>query len=307
MDDYPVEHIPVLADAVLAHASFGPDAVVVDATLGQGGHSLLLGQRLGSNGLLLGLDIDPYALEAARYRCRDCICRLCFRSGNFANVACILHKEGIDRVDFLLADLGYSSTQLADPEMGLSFQADMPLDMRIDKQLTVTAADIVNHSDETSLADLIFNYGQDRASRRIARFIVAARQNAPITTTGQLEAIVLKALYRPGRKKYGPRLHPATRTFQALRIAVNHELDNLKQLLALAPRILRPGGRLAVISFHSLEDRLVKLDFKENKLAGLYKILTKKPLVADESEVRTNRRSRSAKLRIAERLPAGDF
>jgi 16S rRNA (cytosine1402-N4)-methyltransferase len=276
--------------------------VVVDVTLGQGGHSRLLARRLGVNGTLIGLDVDPQALEAAQVNCQECHCRRVFRQGNFANLAYYLQKEGIAQVDFLLADLGYSSTQLADPENGLSFQSDMPLDMRIDKQLTVTAADIVNGTDETSLANLIFAYGQDRASRRIARFIVGMRQKAPIVTTGQLEAIVLKALHRPGRKQAYHRIHPATRTFQALRIAVNGELDNLQELLALAPQMLRPGGRIAVISFHSLEDRLVKLNFKENKLARLYKILTKKPLVADESEVRTNRRSRSAKLRIAERL-----
>lgn len=303
MEESPVEHIPVLAQAVLDFAQFGPEAVVVDVTLGQGGHSLLLGERLGAEGTLLGLDVDPQALEAARTHCSGLTCRQHFLRGNFANLACYLQDLGIDGIDFLLADLGYSSTQMADPEMGLSFQADMPLDMRIDKSLTVTAADIVNHTDEKSLADIIYNYGQDRASRRIARFIVTARKKAPISTTGQLKEIVAKALWRPG-KKQGHRIHPATRTFQALRIAVNHEFDNLKQLLTLAPQMLRPGGRFAVISFHSLEDRLVKLDFKENKLSGLYKILTKKPLVADESEVRTNRRSRSAKLRIAERLSA---
>jgi 16S rRNA (cytosine1402-N4)-methyltransferase len=283
------------------HATFGPAAVVVDATLGQGGHSRLLGGRLAAEGLLFGLDVDPQALQAAESHLAPLHCRLCLRQGNFSNLACFLQEEGLSQVDFILADLGYSSTQLADAAAGLSFQTAMPLDMRLDKSLTETAADIVNRTDEKTLADLIFAYGEDRASRRIARFIVAARKQEKITTTDQLAKIVAKALYRPGKKKY-TRLHPATRTFQALRIVVNRELDNLKQLLMLAPQCLRPGGCLAIISFHSLEDRLVKLDFKEKKLAGVYKILTKKPLVADESEVELNRRSRSAKLRIAERL-----
>jgi 16S rRNA (cytosine1402-N4)-methyltransferase len=296
-----LEHIPVLAQAVTDHATFGPAAVVVDATLGQGGHSRLLGERLAADGLLIGLDVDPQSLAAAEANLKDLPCRRCLRLGNFANLACFLQEEGVGQVDFILADLGYSSSQLADVKAGLSFQTAMPLDMRLDKTLTETAADIVNGADEKSLADLIYQYGEDRASRRIARFIVTARKQAEITTTEQLAKIVARALYRPGKRR-GPRLHPATRTFQALRIAVNRELDNLQQLLRLAPQVLRPEGRLAVISFHSLEDRLVKYDFKEKKLAGLYKILTKKPLVADDSEVGLNRRSRSAKLRIAERV-----
>lgn len=295
-----MDHIPVLAQAVADHITFGPAAVVVDATVGQGGHSRLLGEHLASEGLLIGLDVDPQALDAAQASLSPLACRICLRQGNFADLARFLQEEGISQVDFILADLGYSSTQMADVNAGLSFQTAMPLDMRLDKSLTETAADIVNGADEKTLADLIFNYGEDRASRRIARFVVAARKQAQITTTEQLAKIVAKALYRPGKKK-NYRMHPATRTFQALRIAVNRELENLKQLLAAAPQVLRAEGRLAVISFHSLEDRLVKYDFKEKKLAGLYKILTKKPLVADDLEVGRNRRSRSAKLRIAER------
>ncbi len=295
-----MDHIPVLAQAVADHVTFGPGAVVVDATVGQGGHSRLLGERLSAEGLLIGLDVDPQALDAAQASLKTLACRICLRHGNFADLACFLREEGVSQVDFILADLGYSSTQMADVNAGLSFQTAMPLDMRLDKSLTETAADIVNQTDEKTLADLIFTYGEDRASRRIARFIVAARKQSQITTTDQLAKIVAKALYRPGKKK-NYRIHPATRTFQALRIAVNRELENLKQLLALAPQVLRPEGRVAIISFHSLEDRIVKYDFKEKKLAGLYKILTKKPLVADDLEVGRNRRSRSAKLRIAER------
>jgi 16S rRNA (cytosine1402-N4)-methyltransferase len=183
--------------------------------------------------------------------------------------------------------------------MGLSFAEDMPLDMRIDKRLKVTAADIVNKTSEKELADLIYKYGEDRASRRIARFIVQRRRIQPIKTTGRLAEIVCEAL---GRFARHPRIHPATRTFQALRIAVNNELDNLKELLDSAPELLKKDGRIAIISFHSLEDRQVKQSFIKNKEAGIYKIITKKPIVPTREEVAENRRSRSAKLRIAQRI-----
>ncbi len=175
----------------------------------------------------------------------------------------------------------------------------MPLDMRIDKRLKTTAADIVNESDEKYLADLIYEFGQDRASRRIARFIVRHRVNESITTTGQLAAIVCKALSRPGKKR--SRIHPATRTFQALRIAVNGELENLKRLLETAPDLLGKNGWIAIISYHSLEDGIVKRNFRQNAKDGIYELLTKKPIVPSEEEIAQNRRARSAKLRIARR------
>jgi 16S rRNA (cytosine1402-N4)-methyltransferase len=176
----------------------------------------------------------------------------------------------------------------------------MPLDMRIDERLKTTAADIVNKTDEEALADLIYKFGEDRASRRIARFIVRHRQSQPITTTGQLAAIVCKALQRPGRKKW-TRIHPATRTFQALRIAVNNELENLERLLNAAPQLLNKKGQIAVISFHSLEDRLVKNNFKQNKKENIYSDFTKKPIVPSRLEIAGNPRARSAKLRIAQK------
>jgi 16S rRNA (cytosine1402-N4)-methyltransferase len=199
-----------------------------------------------------------------------------------------------------LADLGLCSAQLADSRIGLSFLQDMPLDMRIDKRLKSTAADIVNKADEKSLADLIYKFGQDRASRRIARFIVRERESGPITTTAQLAKTVCKALgsARRGRKS---KIHPATRTFQALRIAVNDELENLKKLLDSAPELLNKNGFVAVISYHSLEDRLVKNDFKQNGKDNVYRVITKKPIVATREEIAENRRARSAKLRIAQK------
>jgi 16S rRNA (cytosine1402-N4)-methyltransferase len=184
--------------------------------------------------------------------------------------------------------------------MGLSFQRNMPLDMRLDKRLKTTAADIINSADEKTLADLIYRFGEDRASRRIARFIVESRKCEPITTTGQLASIVSGALARRGHGQWS-RIHPATRTFQALRIAVNNEMDNLAVLLASAPALLRKDGYIAVISFHSLEDRQVKTSFKDNESQGIYRIVAKKPILPSREEVSRNRRARSAKLRIAQR------
>lgn len=300
MDESGVEHIPVLADTLLENIELKPDAVVVDATLGLGGHSLLLGRLLGPQGTLIGLDLDGQTLPLARTRLESLTCQLHLVQCNFSALRDCLSDLNLEKVDFVLADLGYSSPQLDRAEIGLSFQSDMPLDMRIDRSLETTAADIVNKTDETSLANLIYEYGEDRASRRIARFIVEQRKREPIATTSQLAAVVAKALYRPGRKRH-ERIHPATRTFQALRIAVNHELDNLRSLLDEVPALLNCGGLFAVISFHSLEDRMVKWAFKDAAKDGRLKIRTKKPLIPSDQEVLDNRRARSAKLRIAQR------
>ncbi len=274
---------------------------MVDVTLGHGGHSFLFGRWLGPQGTLIGLDVDSVSLARAETQLADLACRVILIKSNFASLAERLGELGVQGVDFILADLGFSSAQLADEDIGLSFRAeDMPLDMRIDESLETTAADIVNGYDEETLANLIYEYGQDRASRRIARFIVRRRQHEQITTTGQLVEIVCSALRKPGSKSRA-RKHPATRTFQALRIAVNRELENLKMLLGAAPGLLNKDGYLAIISFHSLEDGLVKWDFKARQQEGIYRILTKKPLVADRDEIAANRRARSAKLRIAQR------
>jgi 16S rRNA (cytosine1402-N4)-methyltransferase len=295
-----IEHTPVLAGTLAEQIKLPSDGVMVDATIGQGGHSLLLGRTLGPEAVIVGLDIDTNAVRRAQFNLRQLACRVIVLNSNFSQIKEQLDQQGIEKVDFILADLGVSSPQLADSEFGLSFQTNMPLDMRIDKRLKRTAADIVNKSDEKSLADLIYHFGQDRASRRIARFIVRQRKVESIKTTEQLAQIVSKAL---GKSKRGrrSRIHPATRTFQALRIAVNNELENLKKLLASAPDLLKKGGYIAVISFHSLEDRLVKNDFRQNELSGIYRIVTKKPIVPTQEEIRENRRARSAKLRIAQK------
>ena len=295
-----VEHIPVLAGSLAEQISLPPDGVMVDATIGHGGHSLLFGKILGPEAVLIGLDVDNNAIQRAKLRLKDLPCKVVLLNSNFSQIAGHLREQGFDKVDFILADLGLCTAQLADPQMGLSFQTNMPLDMRIDKRLKTTAADIINSADEKSLADLIYRFGQERASRRIARFIVQQRRSDPINTTGQLAAIICRALKRPGQKTR-PRIHPATRTFQAMRIAVNSELENLKSLLIAAPALLKRGGRIAVISYHSLEDGLVKSDFKQNEKQGIYKVITKKPIVATRDEVTKNPRARSAKLRIAQR------
>jgi len=274
---------------------------MVDATVGNGGHSLLFGKRLGPEGAIIGLDVDIDAVRRAQSVLDGLPCRVVLVNSNFADVADVVRQQGFEKVDFILADLGVCSAQLADDRMGLSFQRNIPLDMRLDKRLKTTAADIVNSADEKSLADLIYKFGEERASWRIARRIVERRRREPITTTAQLAAIVSGALTRPGRGRWS-RIHPATRTFQALRIAVNGEMDNLAKLLSSAPLILRKNGYIAVISFHSLEDRLVKTNFKDNEKKGVYSIVTKKPITPLRSEVLRNRRARSAKLRIAQRI-----
>jgi len=295
-----IEHTPVLAGTLVEQIKLPSDGVMVDATIGQGGHSLLLGKNLGPEAVIVGLDVDINAVRRAQFNLKELACKVILLNSNFSRIGEELSGLGIEKVDLILADLGISSVQLADPEFGLSFQTNMPLDMRIDKRLKRTAADIVNKSDEKSLADLIYEFGQDRASRRIARFIVRQREIEPIKTTGQLAQIVCRAF---GKIKRGrrSRIHPATRTFQALRIAVNDELENLKKLLASAPDLLNINGYIAVISFHSLEDRLVKNDFRQNGKSDIYRIVTKKPIVPTREEIKENRRARSAKLRIAQK------
>ena len=295
-----VEHIPVLAETLAEQIKLPPDGVMVDATIGQGGHSYLFGKTLGPEGVIVGLDVDTNAIRRAQFLLKDLSCKVILLHSNFSRISEQVQEQGIDKVDFIFADLGLCSAQLADSRMGLSFLHDMPLDMRIDKRLKRTAADIVNKANEKSLADLIYKFGEDRASRRIARFIVRERESGPITTTVQLARIVCKALGKAGRSRKS-KIHPATRTFQALRIAVNDELENLKRLLASAPELLNDNGYIAVISYHSLEDRLVKNDFKQNGKDSIYRVITKKPIVATQQEIAENRRARSAKLRIAQK------
>jgi 16S rRNA (cytosine1402-N4)-methyltransferase len=299
VDGSATEHIPVLADVLVEQIKLPQDAVVVDATIGQGGHSLLFGKRLGPKGAIIGLDVDTNAIRRAQSVLEGLPCRVILVNSNFSEIADVVRGQGIEKVDLILADLGVCSAQLEDDRMGLSFQRNMPLDMRLDRRLKTTAADIINRADEKTLADLIYKFGEERASRRIARFIVERRHREPITTTGQLALIVSSALTKGG---HWSKIHPATRTFQALRIAVNGELENLETLLGSAPVLLGQNGYIAVISFHSLEDRIVKTDFKSNESNGVYQIVTKKPISPLRSEILNNRRARSAKLRIAQKV-----
>ncbi len=291
-------HIPVLAETLAEQINLPRDGLMVDATIGHGGHSLLFGRNLGPKGVLIGLDVDKEFIQRAHFNLKDLSCRIILIRANFSQITEQVHSQGIEKVDFILADLGLCSAHLADVRMGLSFQMDSPLDMRIDERLKTTAADIINKTSEKDLADLIYKFGQDRASRRIARFIVRNRQARPITTTGRLASIICKALHRPGGKGRAG-IHPATRTFQALRIAVNNELENLEKLLDSAPQLLNKKGQIAVISYHSLEDRLVKNSFKKNIKDNFYSDSTKKPIVPSKQEIAKNPRAKSAKLRIA--------
>lgn len=293
-------HVPVLSEALLERVKLPPEPIMVDATVGDGGHSVLFARSLGPSATLVGIDIDCKAVARSSARLQSLGCRVILVHANFRDIAEVLSQRGIDKADFILADLGLCSSQLADNDKGLSFQKDMPLDMRIDKSLQRTAADIVNTEPEKSLADLIYRYGQERASRRIARFIVRERRGSKITTTSRLAAVVARAMRRPKAARR-PRIHPATRTFQALRIAVNDEIGNLKGLLDAVPDILRSGGRFAVISYHSLEDGLVKRSFRRNLELGLYADITKKVVMPSRREIADNRRARSARLRIAVR------
>ena len=296
-----IVHRPVLRKALEEQLAYGSEAVVVDATIGQAGHATGLAESLGEEGLLIGLDVDACGLAVARRRLEGVRCRVELRRENFRHLDKVLEELGLGQVDVILADLGVSSAQLDDEGRGISFQVDGPLDMRLDDRQRQTARELVNQLPEKQLADLIWQYGEERHSRRIARAIVSARRIRPIEQTEELVLVINQALgLRGGGRR--SKIHPATRTFQALRIAVNDELGSLERLLALGPQLLRADGRIAIISFHSLEDRRVKRNFRANAKEGLYEELTRKPIIADEEERRRNPRSRSAKLRVAKKI-----
>ena len=294
-------HVPVLLKEAIDFLAVRRGGTYIDATVGLGGHSYEIARRLGAPGHLIGFDKDPAALERAREILFDVGRRdagaTTLIHGSFAEVG---ERVAPASLDGMMADLGVSSLQLNDAARGFSFQAEGPLDMRMNPMSGETAEQVVNHIDERELADVIYEFGEERRSRRIARAIVRSR---PIRTTRQLVEVVSAATrsMKLGRHKYD-RIHPATKTFQALRIFVNRELDDLKALLEAAPRVLKPGGRLVVISFHSLEDRIVKDALRDGAKQGWYRLLTKKPVTAGEEEIDRNPRSRSAKMRAAEKV-----
>jgi len=295
-------HVPVLSQDVIRYLAVWEGGTYLDCTLGLAGHASQIARLLGASGHLIGFDRDPKALELAGERLKalaeelgEAMPRVTLIGEAFSSVA---QHVAPGTLDGLLADFGVSSMQLDEPERGFSFQTDGPLDMRQDTRQGVTAAQVVNEMDESDLANLIYEYGEERRSRRIARAIVRAR---PVTTTGQLARIVAGSA--PALKS--DRIHPATRTFQALRIHVNRELDEIRELLEAAPKLLKPSGHLVVICFHSLEDRIAKDVLKEVQARGEWTVLTRKPVVADEAETNHNPRARSAKLRAAEKVVPG--
>lgn len=302
-------HRSVLYQETLVALSPRSGGRYVDGTVGAGGHAAGILQASAPHGQLLGLDLDPAALELAAQRLAEFGGRAILQRGSYGQMSQHLAAMGWDAVDGILLDLGASSMQFDRPERGFSFQQEGPLDMRFDPNGSTTAADLINELPQDELADIIFRYGEERQSRRIAAAIVKAR---PLRTTGELAAVIAKAL---GGKRSG--IHPATRSFQALRIAVNGELDTLEAALPEAMAALKAGGRLAIIAFHSLEDRIVKQYFRRESLDCIcppgqpvctcghkasIKELTRRPLMPGEKEVKTNPRARSARLRVAEKL-----
>ncbi len=289
-------HVPVMVAEVVGLLSAPHPRTIVDATVGMGGHAgSLLAAVDGAR--LLGIDRDAEALAHARDRLAEFEGRVMLVQADFADLGTVMREAGFESADAILADLGMSSFALDDPARGFSFRLDGPLDMRMDRRGLVRAYDLVNEETEAELARILAEYGEERMARRVARTIVAERRRRPIATTGELRAVVERAL--------GPRprggVHPATRTFQALRIAVNHELESLASFLRQAPGLLAPAGRLAVIAYHSLEDRPVKERFRELAREGGYENLTGKVVKPSAREMLQNPRARSARLRCLER------
>ncbi len=305
-------HRPVMPEEVLAQLDAARGGLFIDATLGSGGHTELILQASAEN-RVIGFDRDAEAIELAQQRLASFGERFLAIHSDYRQIKPVLRERDIESVAGLLADLGVSSFQFDTPERGFSFRSESPLDMRMDRSRGETAADLVNTLNEGELADIIFEYGEERASRRIAQAIVAARGAAPIATTGQLADLVIKAVHKTGHW----RIHPATRTFQALRIAVNRELEGLDQFVADAVDLLAPNGRLAVITFHSLEDRIIKQSFRFQSgrcvcppkspvcqcgATTRVEILTRKAIQPRESEIEQNLRARSAKLRACRKI-----
>ncbi len=304
-------HISVLLRECMEGLDIKPDGIYVDGTMGGGGHSLEIAKRL-TTGRLIGIDQDLNAHMAAKERLKEHLDKVTFVHDNFGNIGQILDQLGIDKIDGMLLDIGVSSHQLDEAERGFSYQQDAPLDMRMDATKPFSAYDVVNTYSEDELNRIIFTYGEERWAKRIAQFIVAARADKPITRTGELVEIIKKAVPK-GARKDGP--HPAKRTFQAIRIEVNGELDVLQRAIDDAAVRLKPGGRLCIITFHSLEDRIVKEAFRKQEnpcicppefpvcVCGrkpVGKVITRKPIVPSAEELQYNHRARSAKLRILE-------
>ena len=307
------KHRSVLLEETVNGLNIKPDGIYVDGTLGGGGHAYEICRRLGNKGSIVGIDQDEAAIEAAGIRLKDFGEKVTIVRSNYCEMKSVLQGLGIDKVDGIVLDLGVSSYQLDTAERGFSYREDAPLDMRMDRRQTMTARDIVNDYSEKDLYRVIRDYGEDKFAKNIAKHIVIEREKRSIETTGQLTEIIRGAIPMKFQKKSG---HPAKRTFQAIRIELNRELDVLKNSLDEMIDLLNPGGRLCIITFHSLEDRIVKSAFKKNEdpctcpkdfqvcVCGKVSkgsILTRKPILPSEEELEENSRSKSAKLRIFER------
>lgn len=288
-------HIPVMCKELIGYLKLDKAGTLLDCTVGCGGHADVMLKEISPHGRLIGIDQDNAAVEVAKNRLKEfnnCI----LMQANFRNIDTVLSKLAIDKVDGIVFDLGLSSLQLGTSERGFSIKLDAPLDMRMDRGLRLSAFDLVNFLPEVKLCDILRNYGQERWHNRIARAIVRERKKSMIVTTGQLADLVRRVT-----PSGHTRIHPATRTFQALRIAVNDELEALREALNKSINYIRPGGRICVISFHSLEDRIVKNQFRQAQSEGRLNIITKKPIRPTYKETCANPRSRSARLRVAER------
>lgn len=306
-----VYHIPVLYNETIDNLVINPDGIYIDCTLGGGGHSEGILKKLSDKGRLVAIDQDEQAIAFSKKRLEKYSSKLTIVKNNFSNIDIVAYSSGVDKADGILMDIGVSSTQLDEAERGFSYRFDAPLDMRMDKSSKFSAYNLVNEYSEEEISKLIYEYGEERHARKIARYIVEARKIKPIATTFELSDIVKRAA-GPSKNK-----HPAKKTFQAIRIAVNRELDVLIEAIDKAVALLKKGGRLGIITFHSLEDRIVKQRFKELEkgctcppdipmcICGkkpLLKIITKKPLTAEKAELEDNNRAHSAKLRIVERV-----
>ena len=297
-----VRHLPVLLEEVLQVLDCRPGRVYADGTVGGGGHTRGVLERSSPTGRVIGLDWDEEALERARKNLSPFAGRFELRRANYGDFQTVLESLSIPAVDGVLLDLGVSSEQLESRDRGFSFRWDSPLDMRMSQETMTTAQDLIRKLPAAELENLLREFGEERWARRIARNIVRARQKAPLRTTRELVEVIERSV--PPRRRG---IHPATRTFQALRISVNEELDNLKGFLAHAPELLKPGGRLCIISYHSLEDRIVKNRFREwargeERKRTPVRLLTPKPVVPSEEEISRNPRARSAKMRAIEKL-----
>jgi len=302
-----LKHIPVLVEEVMTLLRCGPGQTFVDATLGGGGHASEILKRTAPDGIVVGVEWDEDAISEAKKRLMPFGERVKIFQENFVLLPDLLRRMKMDQVDGILLDLGLSSIQLEKAERGFSFREEGPLDMRMDQRLDQTASYLVNHLPADDLQDILYKYGEERWAKRIARAIVRERERNSIETTQRLRTITRHAI---PRRFHSRKIDPATRTFQALRIKVNRELENLKEVLEVGWKFLRKGGRICVISFHSLEDRIVKETFRRleregdggSSLGAVLHVITKKPVTPSQEEQRRNLRSRSAKLRCAERV-----